>query len=599
MADPSVVQSKTSTEVASGATSTSVTLDAAPTTGNLLLAIVELNAAGSNITVPPSGFNLELAYERAATSVCVRIYSRIAQAGDTTGPYSVTVTGTSRFPRITVIEIANQARLVDWRVWLPYAASYTSGLITTGLTRSITVPVPALVLSVCTMALAGTAGNITGPTEPYWTSVIAAGAGGSTSSNHTFHAALLSESSNPSGGTLDHTIRVNVASAHSYSQLSFLAIRGDPPTPATGDVQIVQKKVSARSATTTASLTLDTAPTPGNMLLALMAWKGNGSDDLTDVTGWTEQYERDNSTGNIHVMWLSHLVAGGDSSTISFTINPAAQGTTSQPILYVFEIKNQGTGTTWRGGFGNAGVAAGQGVATYTLPTTYKPALILVAWETVYNGTGVDTYTPAPPTESGWATYVYHTGQPYLPTNDFAGYANIFGKIQPGATRPAGGPEQLTTGVAAANPHVGTMIDYVIIYPNDTGTVSAFVDVEAAEVVSQNTNTEVRIDQITAETVSQAAAIAHVDATYVEVVRTPGPSEANVDAVYAEVVTPYTPPSAQLQLDATFLEAVVQYPNQAGSFGLNVDTIYLEVVVPQGTVIAPPTIGNPLIPLIC
>jgi hypothetical protein len=647
MAHPSVVQTKVGARVDTGR-SASVTLDTAPTPGNLLVAYLFFYAfSGNGIGAFPAGWSPEF-FAGGSGSAGVITFRRRVQAGDTAGPYTFASTGaqTDTSSRVLMHEIANAAS-PHWDELLQRLVY--DGSIETGQTQTITTNSPALVIATYYHTNSGTLYTPVGPTEPQWTTLVpwTGATSGSVITKPEVMSHVTSQflpTVDEQGATETHTISGIASGGATGAFLIVTTFRtGDPPTaPTTGPSvrQAVRSGVRATTNTTEA-LTFDYAPVPGNLLLALVSSvHASGGFARPIPSGWTSEYERTGATaGSSVVTLMSRVVQAGDpAGPYSFSTDGTANNTF--PTLMLLEISGQASGTAWKQ-FITRLVPTGDADITQatakTFPiTTSRPALLL-AFYSVYTG-GASSYS-LQVVEQTWDTIV-----PWGPatTNLQSGYnqAHVLYQHDQSTYYPFGQTETLTGYVASPGGLGASFYNLFVVAINgsETPVLGTFVDATYTEVATQNTNTEVRIDQIAAETVAQApaearidtvanevitqaAAEARVDAAYIEIVRTPGPPEANVDAVYIEVVTPYTPPPADLQLDATFLEVAVPTPvaantfglnvdatfletvvpneNQAGSFGLNVDTIYLEVVAPQGTVIVPPTLGNPLIPLIC
>jgi hypothetical protein len=368
------------------------------------------------------------------------------------------------------------------------------------------------------------------------------------------------------------------------------------------------------STTATASATFSSAPTVGNLLIAFVQARvvGTGGGLVSPIpSGWTSELSQSLGNGNPGLSVLSRIVQAGDTvGPYSFTVAGTVGST--RPLVTLYEIDNQAAGTAWK-----HAITVRQ-FTTLRNPTfssvefsTTRPCLVIATYGMVTEGTAANY--AADPTETYWADVLpWSSSAPATGTSNMSFSTSDYAPT----TYPGGARRTFTTTVGSSALDYATTshVTFIAIAGEDAVQDAAYVDQTVAE-VTLAADAELRIDQIVSETVVSPDALVQVDALYAETVVSPdpqvnvdavyaeivytAPAEANVDAIAAEVVFPYVPPPAQAQLDATFLEVVVQHPNQAGSFGLNVDTIYLEVVVPQGTPIVPPPTGNPMIPLIC
>ena len=345
------------------------------------------------------------------------------------------------------------------------------------------------------------------------------------------------------------------------------------------DPVIVQHKRGAFQTTGhTATVTLDAAPTVGNLMVAFFHWNGSNTDAYTLPTGWTNELKSTipGGAGPVFII-ASRIVQAGDTAGPYNFVD--AKSTNSVSNVTIVEISHQAAGTAWKYSAATSIWTPGLTDTIYGTATTTptRPVLVLAQFLTAF-GVGAATYELRDVSGSVSWTQLYG----YLGAGSLNGANQLFtASLYAPTVLPHGKPVTHVSrwGSNSNASGVANML-FVAIAGEDAVENGAYVDTVTAEVVGEATDVTARVDQVFVEVVSGIDdAAARVDTVIGEVVYG-GPSEARVDLAAVEIVGVLLDFPVALQVDAVTLEAVVPHPSSANTIGAHVGTMFLEAVTP-------------------
>lgn len=284
------VQSATPTTATGtpGAPTISRTLPVAPTVGNLMVAIVN---GSLGPWTGPAGWTLA---SPGGANLTPNIWFRQVQTGDTAGPYIFTeasITSTDNL-EMTLMEFGG----------------FDAGTISVDLhavmdaSPATTISISPGTTQVANELVVGAVGVGGGASSPVWsTQGMSADSGFLTSSLATAHVALTAtQSLNP--------ITVSWSGTAHSSTLTVATFAVIPQIPV-----VTQKKTATTPSATSQAVTLDTAPTAGNLMVAKCLtpdspWTGPAGWSLASVGG-----------ANVSIAVFYRRVQAGDGASYTFT----------------------------------------------------------------------------------------------------------------------------------------------------------------------------------------------------------------------------------------------------------------------------------------
>lgn len=271
------------------------TLPVPPTVGNLMVAVV--NGAYGPFT-GPTGWTLA---SPGGANLTTNIWCRQAQTGDTAGPY--------------VFSEANIVGSDNLEMTLMEFGGFDPGTVSVDLhavmdnSPATTISVSPGTTQVANELVVGAVGVGGGASSPVWsTQGMSADSGFLTSSLATAHVALTAtQSLNP--------ITVSWSGTAHSSTLTVATFAVIPQIPV-----VTQKKTGFSASGTSQAVTLDTAPTPGNLVVAKCC---TPNDLWTAPAGWSQASL---PGGNLVLAFFYRRVQAGDPAGYTFThAGPAAQ----------------------------------------------------------------------------------------------------------------------------------------------------------------------------------------------------------------------------------------------------------------------------------